>query len=54
MAITRIGPWASYDVFHMMHPQAVMMSQTGVSGAVLSAIQMRLGAQAVRSFIGRE
>ncbi len=46
VSITRTTPWAGYDVFHMMHPQAVMMAQTGVSGALLAAIQLTLGPKA--------
>jgi hypothetical protein len=46
VSIVRIAPWAGYDVFHMMHPQAVMMAQTAVSSALLSAIQLALGPKA--------
>jgi hypothetical protein len=46
VSITRIAPWSGYNVFHMMHPQAVMMSQTGISTALLQAIQLVLGPKA--------
>jgi 5-methylthioadenosine/S-adenosylhomocysteine deaminase len=46
VAMTRVGPWAKYNVFHMMHPQAVMMAQTSASGGLLAAIQLTLGAKA--------
>ena len=46
MSITRIGPWAQVNVFHMMHPQAVMMAQTAVSQSLRSAIAYRLGPKA--------
>jgi 5-methylthioadenosine/S-adenosylhomocysteine deaminase len=46
VSITRIAPWAKYNVFHLMHPQAVMMAQTGLSGGLLAAMQLVLGAKA--------
>lgn len=46
VSIERVGPWADYNVFHMMHPQAVMMAQTAVSNALRSAIALRIGPKA--------
>jgi hypothetical protein len=43
--ITRSAPWAAYHVFHLVHPQAVMMAQTGVTTAQLQAISLSLGAK---------
>ncbi|HEY7502424.1 MAG TPA: amidohydrolase family protein [Vicinamibacterales bacterium] len=48
VSITRIAPWAKYNVFHMMHPQAVMMAQTGLWGGLIAAIQLTLGPKASR------
>lgn len=45
-SIDRRGPWANYNVYHMMHPQAVMMSQTAVTESLLSAITLVLGPKA--------
>ena len=52
VSITRIAPWARYNVFHMMHPQAVMMAQTTVSTTMLSAIQLTLGSKANGMSVG--
>jgi cytosine/adenosine deaminase-related metal-dependent hydrolase len=46
VSITRIAPWSKYNVFHMLHPQAVMMSETAVAGGLVSAIQSVLGPKA--------
>jgi hypothetical protein len=46
VSINRIDPWSKYNVFHMLHPQAVMMSQTGVANGLVSAIQAVLGQKA--------
>jgi hypothetical protein len=46
VSIVRIGPWSRYNVFHMMHPQAVMMAQTSVSTTLLAAISLALGPKA--------
>jgi cytosine/adenosine deaminase-related metal-dependent hydrolase len=45
-SIDRVGPWGDYNVFHMLHPQAVMMSQTSAASALLSAITYVLGPKA--------
>ena len=46
VSIERVGPWAHYNVFHMMHPQAVMMAQTAISTALLSAVALVIGPKA--------
>ncbi len=44
-AIVRGAPWSKYGVFHMLHPQAVMMSQTGIAEALQQASAYLLGAK---------
>jgi cytosine/adenosine deaminase-related metal-dependent hydrolase/uracil-DNA glycosylase len=46
VGIVRAEPWAQFDTFHMLHPQAVMMSQTGVQAALVAAIQAQMRSKA--------
>jgi hypothetical protein len=46
VSIARIAPWSRYNVFHMMHPEAVMMAQTAVAQSLQAAIQYVLGSKA--------
>jgi len=48
VSILRGGPWGDYNVIHLLHPQAVMMSQTGALAGVMAAIQAQLGPKAMR------
>lgn len=52
VSIARFGPWARYNVFHMMHPQAVMMAQTTLSTTLLTAIQLALGPKSAGMSVG--
>jgi hypothetical protein len=46
VSIVRLSPWKRYNMFHMMHPQAVMMSQTSIVTTLQQAIQLKLGPKA--------
>jgi hypothetical protein len=45
IAITRLEPWSDRNVFHMLHPQAVMMAETGVITGLQAAALMSHGSK---------